>query len=81
MALMTLSNDSLFLFTQEPTGFADHESETEAQYESFRKMVSSRAWVMQELVLARVTVHFSANQIYWECGKGIHYENLTRLER
>ncbi|KAJ8111996.1 hypothetical protein OPT61_g5530 [Boeremia exigua] len=42
--------------------------------------LNTRAWAMQELVLARRTIHFSANQIYWECGKGIHCENLTRLK-
>ncbi|KAH6625898.1 heterokaryon incompatibility protein-domain-containing protein [Boeremia exigua] len=45
-----------------------------------RAKLNTRAWVMQELVLARRTVHFSANQMYWECGKGIHCENLTRLK-
>jgi hypothetical protein len=43
--------------------------------------LNTRAWVMQEAVLARRTIHFSANQIYWECGAGVYCENLTRLER
>lgn len=43
--------------------------------------INSRAWVMQEAVLARRTVHFTSNQMYWECGKGVYCENLTRLKR
>ena len=46
-----------------------------------RAQLNTRAWVMQESVLSRRTIHFSANQIYWECGRGIHCENLTRLRR
>jgi hypothetical protein len=43
--------------------------------------LNTRAWVMQERVLSRRTIHFSANQIYFECGAGVYCENLTRLER
>ncbi|KAF2197334.1 HET-domain-containing protein [Delitschia confertaspora ATCC 74209] len=42
--------------------------------------LNTRAWVMQEGVLARRTIHFSANQMYWECGEGVWCENLTRLK-
>lgn len=42
--------------------------------------LNNRAWVLQEAVLARRTIHFSANQMYWECGEGIYCENLTRLK-
>lgn len=41
----------------------------------------TRAWVMQEEVLARRTIHFTANQTYFEYGEGIQCENLTVLER
>jgi hypothetical protein len=41
--------------------------------------LNTRAWVMQERILARRTIHFSANQTYWECGEGVYCENLTRL--
>lgn len=44
-------------------------------------LLNSRAWVMQEAVLSRRTIHFSRNQIYWECGEGIYCENLTNLTR
>jgi hypothetical protein len=43
--------------------------------------LNKRAWVMQERVLAKRTIHFSANQTYWECGEGVHCENLTKMER
>jgi hypothetical protein len=43
--------------------------------------LNTRAWVIQESVLARRTVHFTANQMYWECGKGVCCENLVRLKR
>jgi hypothetical protein len=43
--------------------------------------LNKRAWVMQERVLAQRTIHFSTNQIYWECGEGVYCENLTRLKR
>lgn len=46
-----------------------------------KAQLNTRAWVMQEGVLAHRTIHFSANQIYWECGAGIYCENLTRLIR
>ena len=42
---------------------------------------NTRAWILQESVLARRTIHFSANQTYWQCGEGIYCENFTRLRR
>jgi len=42
--------------------------------------LNKRGWVMQEQVLARRTIHFSANQTYWECGEGVYCENLTQLK-
>jgi hypothetical protein len=43
--------------------------------------LNKRAWVMQERVLAKRTIHFSANQTYWECGEGVYCENLTKMKR
>jgi hypothetical protein len=42
--------------------------------------LNRRAWVMQESVLARRTIHFTAKQIYFECGAGVYCENLIKLE-
>jgi hypothetical protein len=41
--------------------------------------LNKRAWVLQERVLSRRIIHFSEKQTYWECGKGVLYENFTRL--
>ncbi|KAF2177557.1 HET-domain-containing protein [Zopfia rhizophila CBS 207.26] len=46
-----------------------------------KAQLNTRAWVMQERVLARRTIHFSANQTYFECGKGVYCETLTRMKR
>lgn len=43
--------------------------------------LNTRAWVMQEAVLARRIIHFSAHQTYWECGEGICCENFSKLSR
>ncbi|KAH7408032.1 heterokaryon incompatibility protein-domain-containing protein [Cadophora sp. MPI-SDFR-AT-0126] len=42
--------------------------------------LNRRAWVMQESVLSRRTIHFSAKQTYFECGEGVYCENLTKLK-
>ncbi|KAH8590353.1 heterokaryon incompatibility protein-domain-containing protein [Bisporella sp. PMI_857] len=41
--------------------------------------LSGRAWVLQERMLSRRTIHFSENQTYWECGNGVICENFTQL--
>jgi hypothetical protein len=43
--------------------------------------LNTRAWVMQERVLSRRTIHFSANQMYWDCQQGVYCENLTKMRR
>jgi hypothetical protein len=43
--------------------------------------LNTRAWVMQERILSRRTIHFSANQMYWDCNAGVYCENLTALRR
>jgi hypothetical protein len=46
-----------------------------------KAQLNTRAWVMQERVLAQRTIHFSTNQTYWECGDGVFCENLTKMKR
>ncbi|KAB8261543.1 heterokaryon incompatibility protein-domain-containing protein [Aspergillus pseudonomiae] len=38
-----------------------------------------RAWVLQERALSRRTIYFTAQQTYWECGRGVRCENFTTL--
>lgn len=41
--------------------------------------LSRRGWVFQERALSRRTLHFTGNQVYWECGKGVRCETMTKL--
>ena len=43
--------------------------------------LSRRGWVFQERALSRRTIHFTETQVYWECGKGIRCETLTKLAK
>ncbi|KAG4436739.1 hypothetical protein IFR05_007793 [Cadophora sp. M221] len=45
-----------------------------------KALLNTRGWVLQERVLSRRTIHFSANHTYWECGEGVCCENLNRLK-
>jgi hypothetical protein len=41
--------------------------------------LNKRGWVLQESVLARRTIHFTAKHAYFECGDGVYCENLTKV--
>lgn len=41
--------------------------------------LNKRGWVLQERALSRRSIHFSATQVYWECGQGVHCETLAKL--
>lgn len=43
--------------------------------------LNQRGWVLQERVLARRTIYFSNTQSYWECGRGIRCESLTKMDK
>lgn len=43
--------------------------------------LSKRGWVLQERALARRTIYFTDRQTYWECGKGIRCETLTKMDK
>lgn len=43
--------------------------------------LNRRGWVLQERVLARRTIYFASQQIYWECGQGVRCETLTKMKK
>lgn len=43
--------------------------------------LSQRGWVLQERVLARRTFYFTDRQTYWECGRGVRCETLTKMDK
>lgn len=73
---------SEFVYVQDTTGrrfyvctdIDDFDNDVE------KARLNRRAWVMQERILSRRTIHFSANRTYFECGKGVYCEDLTRME-
>jgi hypothetical protein len=46
-----------------------------------RSELSKRGWVFQERALSRRIIHFTETQLYWECGKGVRCESLTKLSK
>jgi hypothetical protein len=44
-------------------------------------VLNTRGWVFQERALSRRTIHFTSNQVYWECGHGVHCETLAHLRK
>lgn len=43
--------------------------------------LSKRGWVLQERALARRTIYFTDSQTYWECGRGVRSEMLTKMDK
>jgi len=41
--------------------------------------LNSRGWVLQERALSRRTIYFTEKQSYWECGRGVRCETLTKM--
>jgi hypothetical protein len=41
--------------------------------------LSKRGWIFQERALSRRIIHFTAKQVYWECGTGIRCESLAKM--
>ena len=41
--------------------------------------LNQRAWVLQERVLSRRTLHFSAGQVYFECGEAVRSDDFTKF--
>lgn len=42
--------------------------------------LNRRGWVLQERALSRRTIHFTEKQCYWECGRGVRCETLTKMK-
>ncbi|KAK4235827.1 heterokaryon incompatibility protein-domain-containing protein [Achaetomium macrosporum] len=42
-------------------------------------VLNRRGWVLQERALSRRVLHFTSKQVYWECGKGVHSQTLTKM--
>ncbi|KAF2734668.1 HET-domain-containing protein [Polyplosphaeria fusca] len=42
--------------------------------------LNKRGWVLQERALSRRTIYFAEKQTYWECGKGVRCETLTKMK-
>ncbi|KAI0107272.1 hypothetical protein GGR51DRAFT_571210 [Nemania sp. FL0031] len=42
--------------------------------------LNQRGWVLQERALSRRTIYFTERQSYWECGRGVRCETMTRMK-
>lgn len=43
--------------------------------------LNKRGWVLQERALARRTIYFTDRQTYWECGRGVRCETLSKMDK
>lgn len=46
-----------------------------------QSVLNGDGWLMQLRALARRTIFFTTNQMYWECGDGIRCETLAKLKQ
>ena len=57
------------------------DSPDDFQHDVIEGPLYSRAWAFQERALARRTIFFSNNQIYWECSGGVRCESMSKLAK
>lgn len=57
------------------------DSPDDFQHDVIDSPLNSRAWVLQERALARRTIFFTTNQIYWECSGGFRCETMSKLAK
>jgi hypothetical protein len=78
-----INTNSEYLYVQDDLGRTVHVCSDLANFDRDVEgaLLNTRAWVMQERFLSSRTIHFGANQMYWECGKGVYCEDLTQLTR
>ena len=50
------------------------------EYDIGRAPLNQRSWVLQERVLSRRIIHFTARYTYWQCGKRVRCDDFTRTE-
>ncbi|KAM7216462.1 Serine/threonine-protein kinase par-4 [Rhypophila decipiens] len=76
---------TLYESTQDSTGtktrrpFYICENIDDFQGHVLNSHLNKRGWVLQEHALARRTIFFTDQQIYWECGDGVRCETLTKM--
>lgn len=72
-----------YLYVQDTSGqrFYIRAGDGDYEVDVNKAELNTRAWVLQERVLSQRTIHFSANQMYWECGEGVYCENLITMKR
>lgn len=62
-------------------GLAFSEDIDDFQLDIIEGSLNRRGWVLQERALARRTIYFAEKQTYWECGKGVRCETLTKMTK
>lgn len=74
-SILNFSKDGV----SQPTLYTSYIQDNRAWQKAFsQEVLTSRAWVLQERLLAPRTLHFGKNQIYWECNQ--EFRNETQPE-